>query len=430
LAPSLYRLPDNRPSIAVLPFRKLRPRPEDAYFADGVVEEIIHLLSGLKELFVISRTSTLKFADSEFDARSIGRELGVRYILYGSIRRAGDRLRIGTELTDTDTGRIIRSDFHEGEITDIFKLQEKIATQVAKAIAPHVREMELQRTRRKHPSNFTAYDLVLQALDLLYRVDRESVARARGLLQQAISLDPSFAQSYSYMAYLLVFRVGESWSPNPREDAREAARVASKAIEIEPNDAQAWAIYGHVQSFLLKDFKTAMTYLDRALEVGPNNAMAWTMSSATCGYVGNGQAAVERAEHGLRLSPLDAHVFWHEAILAQAHYINGDFQQAIAWAERAAEHKATAIFNLRTLTASLIALGRIQEAAETWGHLLSIQPDFDLAAYEEGCPFQQPLLGVWMQRLRIAAKAHEGHRQRSHPWSEQSSRRKEQYHDG
>jgi adenylate cyclase len=391
-----------RPSIAVLPFRKYQTDPEQGYFADGIVDDIIHALASLKELFVISRGSSLGYSGSTIDVRAIGRELGVRYVLYGSVGRSGDRLRIGTELSDAETGAVVRSDHYEGNFADLFELQDRISINVVRTIAPHVRERELMRAMRKHPQNMTAYDLVLQALELLYRMDYDSFSRARGLLQQAMSHDPVYAPAYSYTAYWYIFRVGEIGSPDPATDAAAAVHHAAAAIERGGNDAFSLAIYGHVQSFLLKDYQKAMRFLDRATAVGPSSAMAWTMSSATCGYIGDGPTAVQRAELGVRLSPLDARTFWHEGILAQAHYVNRNYQEALSWARSACERNPFIRFNIRTLIASLAALGRRDEAAEAAQHLLRVQPDFQLGVYRQRCPFQGSILEEWLARLRSA----------------------------
>src|SRR5262249_37811067 len=318
---------EGRPSIVVLPFRKDQSNPDDAYFADGIVDNIIHALAGLKELFVISRGSTLGYGGSTIDVRAIGRELGVRYVMYGSVQRAAGHLRIATELSDAETGAVVLSEKYDSEMSALFTLQDTISTQIVTTIAPHVREHERLRAMRKHPKNLTAYDLVLQALGPLYEMDYESFSRARGLLQQAMAFDPGYAPAYSYAAYWHMFRIGQGWSPDARADVAEAARTAAAAIERDPGDALALAIYGHVQAFLMKDYATAVEYLDRALAVGPSCALAWTMSSATCGYLGQGAIAVLRAEHGLRLSPLDSHLFFHEHILSQAHYINGNYDE-------------------------------------------------------------------------------------------------------
>jgi len=391
-----------RPSIAVLPFRKHQTDPQQQYFADGTVDDIIHSLAALDDLFVISRGSTLGYSGDTLDVRAIGRDLGVRYVLYGSVRRHRGRLRIGTELSDTETGAIIRSDHYNGKLADLFELQDRISIDVVKTIAPHVRERDLRRAMRKHPQNMTAYDLVLQALDLLYRMNDEAFYRARGLLQQAISHDPNYAPAYAYIALWYVFRVGEIGSADPDSDALAGAYHAAAAIERDGTSALTLAIYGHVQSFLLRKYNRAATFLDRAIAAGPNSSMAWTMSSLTCGYLNDGAAAVERGQRGVSLSPLDARVFWHEGALAQAHYINGDYEQALIWARRAVGRNDAIRYNIRTLTATLAALGREKEAPDAARHLLRVQPDFRLGSYIKRCPFQGATLDQWIARLRSA----------------------------
>lgn len=393
---------ESRPSIAVLPFRRGQSDPDDAYFADGMVDNIIHALAGLKELLVISRGSTLGYGGAKIDVRAIGRELGVRYVMYGSVLRAAGHLRIATELSDAETGAIVLSEEYDSEMSALFTLQDTISTQIVTTIAPHVREHERLRAMRKHPKNLTAYDLVLQALGPLYEMDYESFSRARGLLQQAMAFDPGYAPAYSYAAYWHMFRIGQGWSPDERADITEAARTAAAAIERDPGDALALAIYGHVQSFLLKDYDTAVEYLDRALAAGPSCALAWTMSSATCGYLGQGAIAVLRAEHGLRLSPLDSHVFFHEHILSQAHYINGNYDEAIAWARKAAQHNPRLTSNLRVLAASLVAVGKTGEATEVARQLLAVQPRFGLRAFAVRTPLRGAIRDTFVDRLRAA----------------------------
>lgn len=393
---------ESRPSIVVLPFRMHPTTPAESYFADGVVDDIIRGLASLKELFVISRGSVLGYGGSTLDVRAIGRELGVRYVLYGSVRRSSGRLRIGTELSDTETGTIVRADQYDESLADLVELQGRIAVNVVRTIAPHVRERELVRTMRKQPQNLTAYDLVLQALDLLYRTDYESFSRARGLLQQATAHDPSYAPAYSATALWYLLRIGNTESSDPDADAAIAARYASAALERDSDDAQSLAVLGHVESFVLKNYCKAISLLDRAIEVGPSSAMAWSMSSAARGYVGDGVTAIQHAEQGVRLSPLDARLFWHEGMLAQAHYIARDYEQALEWARSAIERNEYVRYNVRTLIATLAALGQAAEAAEAARHLLRLQPDFRLGPYSRRCPFQRPILDEWIARLRSA----------------------------
>lgn len=391
-----------RPSIAVLPFRRHQTVPEESYFADGIVDDIIHGLASLKDLFVVSRGSALGYGGATLDVRAIGTELGVRYVLYGSVRRAAGRLQISTELSDAETGTVVRADQYEGGPSDLFELQGQIAVSVVRTIAPHVQERELVRAMRKQPQNLTAYDLVLQALNLLYRMDYESFSRARALLQQAIAHDPGYAPAHSYTALWHIFRVGEIGSADPHADTVAAAEHADAALQCGGDDALALAISGHVQSYLLKRYREGIGLLDRALSVGPSSAMAWTMSSATHGYIGDGKTAVEHAEYGVRLSPLDARLFWHEGLLAQAHYVDGDYTRALEWARSAVERNESIRFNFRTLIATLSALGRLEEAEEAARHLLRIQPDFRLGPYSGNCPFLSPILEGWIERLRLA----------------------------
>lgn len=393
---------DARASIAVLPFRMSSVRLDKSYLADGVVDSIIQSLSGLKELFVISRGSTLEYGRRRVDPVAIGRRLGVRYVMDGSVALSEGRVRINTELIANENGAVVSADHYDGEIGEIFELQDRISLKLVRTIAPHVRERELRHALRKHPQNMTAYDLLLQALDLLYKMDADSFARARGLLQQAMVLDPSYAPPFTYAALWHVFRVGELGSPDPDGDAQAAVDQARAAIERDGNDALALAIYGHVQAFLLRDTVTAQRFLDRAIDAGPSVAMAWTMSSATRGFVGNGPLAVLHGENGQRLAPADPYRFWHEGILAQAHYINGDYDQAVSWARSAVAHNPSIRFTLRTLAASLVAAGRLTEAASAVDRLMLVQPDFRLTSYAPRCPFTQPILEQWIGHLRAA----------------------------
>jgi TolB-like protein len=391
-----------RPSIAVLPFRMNLATPDEGYFADGVVDDIIRGLAGLKELFVVSRGSSLGFGGRNIDVREIGRQLGVRYILYGGIQRTKTTVRIVTELSDAESGEVIRSDLHEGDLGELFALQDRIAINVVRQIAPQVRERELMRAMRKHPQNLTAYDLVLQALDQLYRMDYDSFSKARGLLEQAISHDPNFALPYSYVALWYVFRIGEIGSPDPDSDAAAGARYAMEAIERGGDDAFALAMYGHVQSFMLHEFQKAKVVLERAIAAGPSSAMAWTMASATSGFLGDGATAVRQGEQGVRLSPLDSRSFWHEGLLGQAHYVNGDYEQALEWVRGALSRNKLIRFNQRLLIVTLGALGRREEAAQAARQFLQIQPGFRISSYARRCPFRGDALETWLGHLRSA----------------------------
>jgi adenylate cyclase len=392
---------DSRPSIAVLPFRKFA-ESGDSYFADGFVDNIIHALAGLKELFVISRGSTLGYRGALIDARAIGRELGVRYVLYGSVQRSGGRIRVTTELSDAETGEVIRPDHYDGNINDIFAFQDRIAEEVVKTIAPRVRDRELKRALRKHPQNMTAYELVLEALEPLYRLDYASFARARGLLQRAMTIDPSYAPAYSYAAYWHIFRIGQEWSTDFKSDVSEAARLSEVAIASDGNDATALAIYGYVQGYLKKDFNEALKFINRAIATSPSCSTAYTFSGATFCFLGDGPTSVRHSIEGLRISPLDTHVSFAEHILAQAHYVNGNLDEAIAWATRADKHNARLTSNLRTLIASYAANGRLEEARSVVRRHAEIVPAFRVSAWAARTPMQGAIRSNRIKELLAA----------------------------
>ncbi len=400
--PKVLGVVETRPSITVLPFRTMTGEGIEDLLGRIMVAEITHALSSIKDLFVISHSSALSPDLDGLELREIGRQLGVRYILQGEVGTEGGRVTIFTKLTEAATGRIIGSKRHASSTLMPFELRTEIAVSATRSIAPYIRDWELQRAMRKHPESLTAYDLVLRAQQLLYKLDQESHARARGLLQQAIALDPTYGPSYSWLAYWHIFRVGEWLSLNPETDAVEAARVAHVAIELDERDALARAIYGHVQSFLFRDYESALPHFKRAIQDGPNCPEAWSMSSVTLGYLGKGETAVEHAAYGLHLSPLDAHIFYKESSLAQAHYVNSDYEAAVAWARKAQSHNPAAMFNDRVLSASLAALGRVAEAQCVARSMLQRTPDFRLAIYKRRCPFRGAALDTWIERLHHA----------------------------
>jgi adenylate cyclase len=393
---------EHRPSVAVLPFRMQPTGPEERYFADGMVDNIVHALATLKDLFVISRGTAFPYGGPSPSVRAVGVQLGVRYVLYGSVLRSRGHLRIGTDLLDAETGTVIRSDQHEGSVHDLFHLQEQIVVDVVKAIAPHIRERELVRALRKHPQNLTAYELVLQARDHLFRIDYESFSKARGFLQQAIVHDPDYAPAYYYTACWYNLRVAEMGSKDPDADAAAAVHYASAALARDPDDPLSLAMAGLVHAYFLREFGAAISLLDRAIAAGPSSAPAWAMSSIARGYVGDTEAAIRHGEQAVRLSPLDTYLFWHECVLAQAYYIAEQYETAVAWAQSSFERNGLMRANLRMLIASLVADGRGSEAVELARYLMRIQPDFRLGSYARRCPFPSPLVERWIGHLRAA----------------------------
>lgn len=390
------------PSIAVLPFRKFQPDPENAYFADGIVEGIVHVLSGLERLRVISRGSALALAERTVDPREVGRELGVRYVLYGGVQRAGDRLRISTELSESETGAIIGVNRHEGNLSDVFALQDRIAEETVSTIAPQLRQQELIRALRRPPDEGSAYELILRALAELQELQLTSFRRAHDFFRLAIAADPNYAPAYSYIAWYHMLCIGQGWSDDAERDTQLAAAHARLAVDRTPTDALALAVLGHTLSFLRRDFNEASRLLKQAVTFGPSSAWAWSFSSATAGYLGNGEQAVNYAEKALRLSPLDPFVYLHEHLLSQAHYIAGNFEQAFAWAWRAFEKSPTFTSNIRILVSSAVALERRKDAVIMAERLMDTDPNFRLGDYRLRTPLSGNTLSSVISRLREA----------------------------
>ena len=392
---------EGRPTIAVLPFRRLMVA-EDSYFADGIVDNIIQSLAALRELFVIARGSTLGFGDGPIDARAIGISLGVRYLLYCSVQRSGGRIRIGTELSDAETGEVLRADHYDGLLGELFQFQDRIAEETVKAIAPHVHERELKRAHKKHPQNMTAYDLVLQALEPMYRLDYASFSRARGLLQRAMMVDPGYAPAYSYAAWWHSGRISQAWTNNIAMDATEAVRLAQAALDREPNDALALTVYGHQQSYVRKEFDLAIDSFDRALTSCPNLALAWTLKGLTLCFIGDGPSALRCAQQGHRLSPRHLNIGYAEHIVAQAYYINGDFEQAISWSRRSIAHSERDTSSLRTLISSLVAIGAQEEACSVARRHREIAPQFSIREWAARSSMTESFKKSRCERLRAA----------------------------
>jgi TolB-like protein/class 3 adenylate cyclase/Tfp pilus assembly protein PilF len=382
--------PSYRPSIAVLPFQEFGVAEEHRYFADGIVEDIIGALASLPDLFVISRNSTARFRGGLVDVASVGRDLSVRYVLSGSIRRAGDRIRIASELADVDTQSVLWSDRIEGHGDELFELQDKLAQKTVTTIAPSVQEAEIRRALAKRPESLNAYDLTLRGLDLLYRLGRSDFDRAHEMFEKSIAADPSYAAPYALIAIWYSIRSGQGWSTDLRADFEQAGRFAEAALERDPLDARALALGGHVRAFIFHDYEGAFALFDRALAASPNSSLAWIRSSPAYSYVGEAPEGKRRAEIGIRLSPFDPHLFYAHTALGLACYTNGDLDEAVMWCRRAMSEKPKFTANLRFLAAILGAAGRVVEARDVARALLEVEPGFHVDKFCENYAYKDP----------------------------------------
>jgi tetratricopeptide (TPR) repeat protein len=322
--------------------------------------------------------------------------------LTGSIHRADKQLRIGVELKDVEAGIVLWADHYDGDVSELFEFQSRIATRIVWSIAPQVREAELKRALQKRSDNLNAYELLMKAIDFMYRMNFYDFGRAGELLQAAIASDPNYATAYAYAALWHIHNVAQGWGPEGGPDAAEAARLAAAAVDRAPADGFALAVLGHTKALLFKDYDAALDLFDRALSASPGNAMAWTLSSGVYGYLEEGQSAISRAEQGLRLSPADTQAYFYLMFLGQAHYISGNYDEAVVWARKTAALNGRLSANLRVLAAAYIAKGQVAEARAVTKMLLDIQPRFKLSAYSERCPFKVGLRERFIDHLRQA----------------------------
>ena len=388
--PAIDSFQRSRPSIAVLPFVDQMEETGASWFSDGLVEDIISALSCLPELIVISRASMLRYRGVAPDPQRIRRELAVRYMLTGSVRRDGNKVRLSAELMDCESGTVLWSDRFSGEAADLFTLQDELSARVVTTIAPQVQESELRRVVRKHPESLDAYECVLRGLDLLYRVEDDPWRKALPLFERAIALDPRYAAAYALAATCHGERFYEGTSPDPTADHMEAERLSRLALSFDRFDPLALSLCGHIRSWLFHDYDHAIELFDRALAHNPSAAIAWLRSSATFSYIGETREARRRVDIGLRLSPHDAHVFYSYAIMALAAYAAGEYDEAAQWARRSAALNARFNANLRFLAASLAASGKVDEAREAAKKLLILNPTFRARKFAEGHAFKDP----------------------------------------
>jgi TolB-like protein/Flp pilus assembly protein TadD len=387
-APAVALTWSKLPSIAVLPFRNLGGPPQEEYFGEGITEDIIGALARNRSLFVIARHSTLAYRDQRADARQIAAELGVRYIVAGSVRRQTARLRIAADLIDAEQNRTIWAEHYDGANDDIFEFQDRIAASIVATIEPRVYEAEAARVRHKPTDSLDAYDCLLRALSLLYTFDDGDFAEAGRVLDRAVGIDPSFAQAHAYKAWWLILRIGEGRSADLARDADAAESASQRAVALDANDAFVLAVAAHVQAFLRKRTDVALDLFDRALHINPNSAFAWGLSASTCCFLGRADDALERLGNAWRLSPFDPLNFWYWTVAGIAHFVAGRYEEAVPWLRKARGENARFCPCHRTLTASLALLGRMDEAREAARDLLSVEPSFRVSAFASWYPLR------------------------------------------
>jgi TolB-like protein len=368
------------PSIAVLPFTNMSGDPEQDYFADGMAEEIITALSRCGSLFVIARNSSFTYKGRTVDVRQVGRELGVRYVLEGSVRRGGDRLRFTGQLIDATSGVHIWADRFEGSKDDVFGLQDQITESVVAAIEPKLQLAEIKRLKHKSATNLDAYDLVLRAQQLEYQFTDESLAAALRHLDQALAIDPSYAPAMALAAFCYAERRDQGWSNESEWEAKEGLHLAARAVELGKDDGNVFWMAAFAVLRLQMDARRARELAYRSLELNPNSAVALSVTGRIEASLGNTDKALELLHRAERLSPRDPRGwFITGGGTAYAYFQAGRFDEAVSAAKKALIQNPRFTVALRNLAASLVKQGRKDAAAEAMRELLAIEPNLTLS---------------------------------------------------
>jgi adenylate cyclase len=367
-------LPD-KPSIAVLPFTNMSGDPEQDYFADGMVEDIITALSRFKSLFVIARNSSFTYKGRAVDVKQVGRELGVRYVLEGSVRRTANRVRITGQLVDTATGAHLWADRFDGGLGDIFDLQDQVTESVVGATAPAVEKAEIERAKRKPTASLDAYALYLRGLARLYPFgNRQANDEALRLFDSAIELDPEFASAYGRAAFCYVIAQINGWISDTPNAIAEVTRLAQRAVELGKDDAIALAAGGNALAFVVRDLEVGAGLIDRALVLNSNLAEAWNFGGWVKIWLGEPEMAIERFARAVRLSPLDPWLMGMRAGTAYAHFFLGRYDDAASWAAMALQDNPDYPPGLRITAASNAMAGRPEQAHKAVARLRQLNP--------------------------------------------------------
>jgi TolB-like protein/class 3 adenylate cyclase/Flp pilus assembly protein TadD len=380
----------SRPSIAVLPFANMSGDPEQEYFADGVVEEIITALSRMRWLSVIARNSSFTYKGKNVDVKQIGRELKVRYVLEGSVRKSGGRVRITGQLIDTSTGAHLWADRFDGGLQDIFDLQDQVTSKVVGAIAPKLEQAEIERSRRKPTESLDAYDYFLRGLASLHQWTRESTDEALQLFYRSIELDSGFAAAYGMAAWCFVWRKVNGWMGDRAKAISEAERLARRAVELGPDDAVALSGGGYALVFVVHQLDDGAAFIERALALNPNLSWALHSSGWTKAFLGDSDAAIKYLTDAIRLSPLDPQTFRAQGGIAFAHFLAGRYHDAITWAEAALRERPNYLAAIRELAAASALVGRLPEAQKAMAHLREIDPAMRVSDVKDWVPFRRP----------------------------------------
>jgi DNA-binding SARP family transcriptional activator len=390
--------------IGVMPMQLVGVSEEDSHLAPGLAEEITTALARFRWMFVVSSSSLSRFAAGSRDEAAIRRAFGIDFLLDGTIQRVRNRLRITVRLLDLRAGnQVVWARRFDRQTNDLLTLQDEIASEVVAQIDPEILLIEARRIAARPPTDANAYDLMLRAIPLIARMEREPYMRAGDFLAKAIGLEPDYAAAYAWYAYWHVFLVGQGWTNNPPAMMEKAGELAERAIVLDPFDARALTIAGHVRAFLHHRLREATALHERALSLNPNMAMAWALSAITCAYAGNADEAERRANRYKRLSPLDPNAFLFDAFFALIYLLKRDYEAAVD-AGRAAIQMNTALSaSYKPYLAALGHLRRKSEASIARLRLLQLEPDFTIERFLATTPLERDAdRQLYAEGLRLA----------------------------
>ena len=396
------------PSIVVLPFQNLSADPEQEYFSDGIVEEITTALSRFRSLFVISRNSAFTYKGRAIDVRQVGRELGVRYLLEGSVRKAANRVRITGQLIEAESGAHLWADRFDGTPEDIFDLQDHVTASVVGAISPALEQAEIDRIKRKPTESLGAYDYFLRGRAALHEGSVQGHKDALQLFYRAIELDPDFASAYGMAAYSYCHRKTNGWMVDREEEIAETTRLARRAVELDKDDAVALSCGGFALAYVAGELDAGIAFIDRALLLNPNLATAWIVSGWVRVWLGEPEVAIEHLARAMRLSPLDPLINRTRTTTAHAHFFAGRYDAALSWAAMALREWPDYQTALRIAAASNALAGRLEEARKARERLQKLDPKLRISNLEDELgPYHRPQDIVrYIEGLRAAGLPH------------------------
>ncbi|MBV8893324.1 MAG: winged helix-turn-helix domain-containing protein [Acidobacteria bacterium] len=389
-----------RPSIAVLPFANMSADPEQDYFADGISEEIITGLSKLRWFFVIARNSSFTYKGKAVDIRQVGRELGVRYVLEGSVRKGGNRVRITAQLIDAVSGKHLWADRYDGELADIFALQDEITRKVVAAIEPKLMEAEGIRSQSRSPEDLGAWDMLIRASSLFWRLTKDESQAAIALLKQLIERHPLYAPAHGMLAFvLLVSRQGGWHMMEPQ--ITQAASLAARAVELDDADPWAHLALGFV-AFTRRRTDEAVEEFQRALDLNPNFAAAHGFLGCALAFDARSDQAVDHIEQAIRMSPHDPQNALLNAALAAAHYQAGRYAEAVGIARKAIRQRFELTNGHRIYVASLAQAGLLEEARAALSRLQELHPENSIVWIERNVPYTPGPMARFLEGFRKA----------------------------